>query len=150
MAINRLQLTLLAEDPTRQPRLSRAGASPCSLPGLSHDDEFLFARQARQESRARIASRHCIISGCAYNKGMERGSVVGLGFGGISLPPVLTVEEVAELMRIDRKTAYAAIAEGEVPGVRRLGRCIRVSRDVLLRWLAEGEGGKVERRRGRR
>jgi excisionase family DNA binding protein len=81
---------------------------------------------------------------------MERGSVVGLGPGGSSLPPVLTVEEVADLMRIDRKTAYAAIAEGEVPGVRRLGRCIRVSRDVLLRWLAEGEGGKVERRRGRR
>jgi excisionase family DNA binding protein len=81
---------------------------------------------------------------------MERGSVVGLGPGGSSLPPVLTVEEVADLMRIDRKTAYAAIAEGEVPGVRRLGRCIRVSRDVLLRWLAEGEGSKVERRRGRR
>jgi excisionase family DNA binding protein len=81
---------------------------------------------------------------------MERGSVVGSGFGGSGLPPVLTVEEVAELMRIDRKTAYAAIAEGEVPGVRRLGRCIRVSRDVLLRWLAEGEGGRVERGRGRR
>jgi hypothetical protein len=31
-------------DPTRQLRLSRARSSPCSLPGLSHDDEFLFAR----------------------------------------------------------------------------------------------------------
>lgn len=51
------------------------------------------------------------------------------------LPSILTVEEVANLMRIDRKTAYAAIACGEVPGVRRIGRCIRVSRDVLLRWL---------------
>lgn len=55
------------------------------------------------------------------------------------LPQVLTVEEVADLMRVDRKTAYAAIAEGGVPGVRRIGRCIRVSRDVLLRWLEQGE-----------
>ena len=61
------------------------------------------------------------------------------------LPPILTVDEVADLMRVDRKTAYAAIACGEVPGVRRLGRCIRVSRDVFLRWLEQGEG-KPERR----
>mgnify|MGYP003508736932 CR=1 FL=1 len=67
--------------------------------------------------------------------------------GANALPPVLTVEEVADLMRIDRKTAYAAIAEGDVPGVRRVGRCIRVSRDVLLQWLANGQGGRVEKRR---
>ena len=67
---------------------------------------------------------------------------------GASLPRVLTVEEVADLMRVDRKTAYAAIATGDVPGVRRLGRCIRVSRDVLLAWLAEGESAQP--RRGRR
>ena len=63
-----------------------------------------------------------------------------------ALPQVLTVEEVADLMRVDRKTAYAAIAEGEVPGVCRIGRCIRVSRDVLLRWLEQGE---VKQVRGR-
>jgi excisionase family DNA binding protein len=59
------------------------------------------------------------------------------------LPQVLTVEEVADLMRVDRKTAYAAIAEGGVPGVRRIGRCIRVSRDVLLRWLEQGEAKRT-------
>jgi excisionase family DNA binding protein len=56
-------------------------------------------------------------------------------------------QEVAELMRVDRKTAYSAIAEGGIPGVRRIGRCIRVSRDELLRWLAEGQG---DMRKGRR
>jgi excisionase family DNA binding protein len=68
-------------------------------------------------------------------------SVQGLGGDRSSstLPQVLTVEEVADLMRVDRKTAYAAIAEGGVPGVRRIGRCIRVSRDVLLRWLEQGD-----------
>jgi len=73
---------------------------------------------------------------------MSAESVEGLGgHGGVdgALPQVLTVEEVADLMRVDRKTAYAAIAEGGVPGVRRIGRCIRVSRDVLMRWLEQGE-----------
>jgi excisionase family DNA binding protein len=70
---------------------------------------------------------------------MAMESMVGMGGNKTVLPSVLTVEEVADLMRVDRKTAYAAIAEGGVPGVRRIGRCIRVSRDVLLRWLEQGE-----------
>ena len=78
---------------------------------------------------------------------MEIGSEMGSTAGANALPPVLTVEEVADLMRIDRKTAYAAIAEGDVPGVRRVGRCIRLSRDVLLQWLANGPGGRVDKRR---
>lgn len=78
---------------------------------------------------------------------MEASSLVVGGGTGNSLPPVLTVEEVADLMRIDRKTAYAAIAAGGVPGVRRLGRCIRVSRDVLLQWLADGQGSPQKGRR---
>lgn len=74
-----------------------------------------------------------------WSMGIE--SVQGLDGdrGDSALPQVLTVEEVADLMRVDRKTAYAAIAEGGVPGVRRIGRCIRVSRDVLLRWLEQGD-----------
>ncbi len=71
----------------------------------------------------------------------------GLTAGEVRLPEVLTVEEVADLLRVDRKTAYAAIAEGSVPGVRRVGRCIRVSRDAILTWLNEGEQGNRARRR---
>lgn len=84
-----------------------------------------------------------------YNKSMGIAAMQGLDGdrGGSALPQVLTVEEVADLMRVDRKTAYAAIAEGGVPGVRRIGRCIRVSRDVLLRWLEQGD---VKQGRGRR
>lgn len=75
------------------------------------------------------------------------GSLVGWETAAARLPSVLTVEEVADLMRVDRKTAYAAIAAGGVPGVRRIGRCIRVSRDVLLRWLTEGDDALAKRRR---
>ena len=76
---------------------------------------------------------------------METGTFMGSAAIGNGLPPVLTVDEVADLMRVDRKTAYAAIAEGGVPGVCRLGRCIRVSRDVLLRWLQDGNGRPARR-----
>ena len=63
------------------------------------------------------------------------------------LPPVLTVEELAALLRTNRKTVYEHLARGEIPGVRRIGRTIRISRDAVLRWLAEGQG-RVSRRRG--
>lgn len=50
-------------------------------------------------------------------------------------PPILTVDELAVLLRVNRKTAYDAIAEGRIPGARRVGRAIRVSRDAVLQWL---------------
>ena len=53
-------------------------------------------------------------------------------------PVVLTVDEAAALLRVERKTLYDAIHRGEVPGVRRIGRLIRLSRETLLKWLAGG------------
>ncbi len=56
-----------------------------------------------------------------------------------ALPPVLTVDEAARLLRVNRKTLYDAVRAGEVPGVVRVGRSIRIGRDALLRWM-EGNG----------
>lgn len=55
------------------------------------------------------------------------------------LPPILTVDELATLLRVNRKTAYAAIRAGEIPGVRHIGSVIRAHRDTVLRWLSEGQ-----------
>jgi excisionase family DNA binding protein len=58
------------------------------------------------------------------------------------IPPeasVLNVDELAALLRVERKTVYAAIARGEIPGVRRVGSLLRVSRDRVLAWLAQGQ-----------
>jgi excisionase family DNA binding protein len=49
------------------------------------------------------------------------------------------VDEAARLLRMNRKTFYDAVRAGEVPGVVRLGRSIRIGRDALLRWM-EGNG----------
>jgi excisionase family DNA binding protein len=56
------------------------------------------------------------------------------------LPPVLTVEELAAFLRVNHKTVREAIERGDVPGVRRLGTTIRVSRDTVLAWLSSGQG----------
>ena len=53
--------------------------------------------------------------------------------------PVLTVDELAEMLRLDRKTVYDAIARREIPGVRRIGRSIRISRRAVIEWLSVGQ-----------
>ncbi len=48
---------------------------------------------------------------------------------------IMTVNEVADLLRVNRKTIYEAVRLDEIPHVR-LGRSIRFGRIALLRWLA--------------
>lgn len=55
-----------------------------------------------------------------------------------SLPEVVTVESLATFLGLNRKTIYAAIDRGEIPGTRRVGRAIRILRDAVLVWLAQG------------
>ncbi len=64
-----------------------------------------------------------------------------------STPTIITVDELAVLLRVERKTAYAAIARGEIPGARRIGGVIRISRDAVLDWLAQSQGRAVRSRR---
>jgi excisionase family DNA binding protein len=52
---------------------------------------------------------------------------------------ILTVDEAAALLRVNRKTLYEAIRAGKVPAGR-IGATIRLSRNALLLWL-QGNGG---------
>jgi excisionase family DNA binding protein len=54
---------------------------------------------------------------------------------GADLPPILTVEELAAFLRLNRKTVYEAVSRGEIPGARRIGGTLRISRDAVLVWL---------------
>jgi excisionase family DNA binding protein len=53
---------------------------------------------------------------------------------------VLTVEEAAKLLRVNRNTVYEAVARRALPH-RRLGRRIIFSKAALLEWLAAGMRG---------
>ena len=59
-------------------------------------------------------------------------------------PPLLTVAEAAELLRVHSNHVYELIRRGELPHVR-LGRVIRLPRHRLEQWIEEqcgaSEGG---------
>jgi len=52
---------------------------------------------------------------------------------------VLTVDEVAAKLRVTRALVYTMIRRKKLPGVRRMGRVIRVSRAAIDQWIAEGD-----------
>ena len=49
---------------------------------------------------------------------------------------VIRVDDLAARLDIGRRAAYEAVARGDVPGVIRIGRSIRISRVAVDRWLA--------------
>ena len=63
-----------------------------------------------------------------------------------SPPEVLTVPELAALLRVSLPTVYSAVKRGEVPGVVRIGRVVRLHRETVVAWMARGcvpqHGGK--------
>jgi excisionase family DNA binding protein len=48
---------------------------------------------------------------------------------------LLTVDEVAILLRTSRKAVYAMVERRQLAGVRRIGRRVLIDRDELLHWL---------------
>lgn len=59
-------------------------------------------------------------------------------------PDVLTLEELAELLRVDADAVQQLAERGELPG-RRLGSDWRFARAAVLAWLAEGDSGEAGR-----
>lgn len=59
-------------------------------------------------------------------------------------PPsdMMTVAELAVRLRMSVHGVGNAIRRGEIPGVVRVGRRIRISRRVVERWLHGDEGGR--------
>jgi excisionase family DNA binding protein len=56
----------------------------------------------------------------------------------VSVPRLMTAEQVAELLCIDVEWVWKMSRRGEIPTIT-LGRCRRYRRDAILRWLEEKE-----------
>jgi excisionase family DNA binding protein len=60
-----------------------------------------------------------------------------------SLPAVITIDEAARLLQVNRKTLYELASKGQLPGTRRVGRIIRVDRNALVAWMS-GQSSVVD------
>ena len=49
---------------------------------------------------------------------------------------ILTIKEVANILKINSFTAYRFAKEGKIPAVR-IGRTWRIDEEVLEKWLAD-------------
>lgn len=58
------------------------------------------------------------------------------------VPDVLTLNEVAEYLRIPRSTAYKLAQEGKIPG-QKVGRHWRFRRAVIENWLGDDEATRT-------
>ncbi len=47
---------------------------------------------------------------------------------------IMTVDEVASMLRVNKKTIYDAIARKEIP-CQKIGRIFRFRREAVLKWL---------------
>ena len=90
----------------------------------------------------------------ASQDAVERGAVdreirqpVKASGGGEELPEVLTVEEVARLLRVNAKTVREHFNAGLLPGQRIGQKIIRFHRDTVLEWL---RGRRCDARSSRR
>lgn len=51
-------------------------------------------------------------------------------------PPLMTVEELAVLLRMSKGAVYARFARGGIPGGLRLGRTLRFDPRIIAQWLS--------------
>ena len=63
------------------------------------------------------------------------------------LPPFLTADETAILLRTTRKGVYVMAERGLLPGATRLGRRLLVRSEVLLHWLDQKAAPSPKERR---
>lgn len=59
-------------------------------------------------------------------------------------PLLLTTAEAAQALRISRSRLYEMLARNEIPGVVRIGRCVRIRRQSLEAWVNSQVDGELK------
>lgn len=113
------------------------------------DQAATLLRRPKQEIVAELIARHLDVglSGApSGGVGPEAGPMVGQhGFRAAHEDDVMTVEQLADLLRIPEEEVQAAAEAGQLPG-RKIGAQWRFSRQAVLDWLGtsarEAAGGE--------
>jgi len=62
-------------------------------------------------------------------------------------PTLLTVSEVAGILRTTAKAVYTMVGRGQLPGLVRIGRRVLIRKQALLNWLDHNCASSSEGRR---
>lgn len=109
-----------------------------------HNDETIRKKMVRRTKASRqwrtsSHDRRGDPPGLAASPGSSLASLVHR-FARKDASTIMTVDEAADVLRVNRKTVYDLVNSGELPGARKIGRVIRLCRRSLLQWLAQGQG----------
>jgi len=62
------------------------------------------------------------------------------------MPQVLTIQEVAKVLRLGERTVYTLAREGRIGGAIKIGNQWRFDRDELFAWLKSGGAAQASPR----
>ena len=62
------------------------------------------------------------------------------------MPDIMTTKELAEYLKLHQITICKFAVEGKIPAVR-VGRVWRFDKEAIDKWIGEGQGKSVLRRR---
>jgi excisionase family DNA binding protein len=143
-----------AESPERANRLPRCQSGPEAIPKSGQDlDADVVTYEA--VTPALVSVEPMIVLDASGNEvepqvpGARTPEQRGEEDEAEPQPSVMNVEELAALLRVNRKTVYEALSRGEIPGARRLGASYRILRGAVLEWLASGQDRVARSRRNR-
>ncbi len=60
----------------------------------------------------------------------------------------LTLDEVAAILRIGKRTAYELARNGQLGGATKVGGSWRILKDEFDKWVRQGGGASANNRRG--
>lgn len=61
----------------------------------------------------------------------------------------ITVDEAAAILRLNRKTVYDMVRDGELPGAKKCRGTIRINKDIMLASFAEVDVPPKQRKRSK-
>jgi len=64
------------------------------------------------------------------------------------MPEIMTTREIAEYLRLHQITICKFAAEGKIPAIR-VGRVWRFDKEAIDKWISEGQGKNVPKRKKR-
>ena len=64
------------------------------------------------------------------------------------MPEIMTTREMAEYLRLHQITICKFAAEGKIPALR-VGRVWRFDKEAIDKWISEGQGKNVPKRKKR-